>query len=228
MTAADFLVMRETGMKWCPTNTMSPEELSYGSRTRVWWNCEAGHRWRAAVYSVTEGSGCPYCAGKLASPGETDLATVRPDMLEEWDYELNDMSPTVILPSTHEKVWWKCGLGHSWQAAVFSRTREKGSGCPYCTGRKVLAGFNDLGTLQPKVAEQWHPTLNGELRPEDVTLGSNKKVWWRCRDGHVWQAAVFSRTRKKPAGCPVCAGTVRKRRKTAENPRRAGQNAVWV
>ena len=91
---------------------------------------------------------------------------------------------------------------------VFSRTREKRAGCPYCTGKKVLAGFNDLGTLRPELAEQWHPGLN-TLGPEDVTLGSNKKAWWRCKAGHVWQAAIYSRTRRKGTGCPVCAGNVR-------------------
>ena len=154
-------------------------------------------------------SRCPYCAGKRAIPGETDLATARPDLLEQWDYDKNQINPSEILPSSHEKAWWKCDKSHSWQAMVFSRTRENAAGCPYCTGRLVLAGFNDLATLKPKVAEEWYFPLNGELRPEDVSLGSNKKVWWQCRDGHVWKAAIYSRTRKKGTGCPVCAGQVK-------------------
>ena len=42
---------------------------------------------------------------------------------------------------------------------------------PYCAGRKVLAGFNDLATLAPEVACQWHTTLNGSLTPDMVTAG---------------------------------------------------------
>ena len=38
-------------------------------------------------------------------------------------------------------------------------------GCPYCAGRKVLPGFNDLAALRPDLAVQWHPTLNKGLRP---------------------------------------------------------------
>ena len=194
---------------WSKRNKILPTAVTARSHRRVWWVCEKGHEWEAVVGSVAaDGCGCPFCAGKRAVMGETDLATLRPDLLEQWDYERNTQSPEAILPSTYEKVWWKCSLGHSWQAMVFSRSREKRAGCPYCTGKKVLAGFNDLGTLQPKLAEQWHPTLN-VLKPEDVTLGSNKKVWWICSGGHVWQAAVYSRTRKKGTGCPVCAGTVR-------------------
>ena len=128
----------------------------------------------------------------------------------EWAPDLNTERIEDLKPHSRVKVWWRCGLGHSWQAVVFSRTREKASGCPYCAGRLVLPGFNDLATLKPKLAEQWYEPLNGELTPDRVTLGSNRKAWWRCGDGHVWQAAIYSRTRTRAAGCPVCAGTVKR------------------
>ena len=83
-----------------------------------------------------------------------------------------------------------------------------GSCCPYCTGKKVLPGFNDLATLEPKIAA-WHPTLNGTLTPEMVTLGSHRKVWWQCPEGHVWKAVVYSRAGPQKCGCPVCAGKVK-------------------
>lgn len=206
---------------WSKKNTLSPSEITAGSHKKVWWICEKGHEWDALVGTIAlEGSGCPYCAGKRAIPGETDLATVKPELLEEWDYEKNTVNPGEILPSTHEKAWWKCALGHSWQAVVFSRTREQSASCPYCTGRKVLPGFNDLATLKPKVAQEWYQPLNGELKPEDVTLGSNKKVWWQCSDGHVWQAYIYARARRKGTGCPVCAGVVKQRRSSIRDVQR--------
>lgn len=196
---------------WSEMNTIRPSQVTSGSQKSVWWVCDKGHNWQAEIVAVAVlGTLCPYCAGKLAIPGETDLATLHPDIMQQWDAEKNaSIDPTALLPSSHEKAWWKCQLGHSWQAAVFSRTRKKVAGCPYCAGKKVLPGFNDLATLKPNVAGEWHPGLNGVLRPEDVTLGSNKKVWWQCADGHVWQAAIYSRTRQKGTGCPVCAGMVK-------------------
>ena len=198
---------------WSKRNTVDPHSVTAGSHKKVWFLCERGHEWEARVdtYVFME-SGCPYCAGKRAMPGETDLATLRPDLMEQWDFEKNTLKPSEVTVASHDKAWWKCELGHSWSAIIFSRTRENGAGCPYCTGRRVLLGFNDLATLKPKLAEEWHKDLNGTLKPEDVTLGSNKKVWWQCRDGHVWQAAVYSRTRRKGTGCPVCAGTVKQSR----------------
>ena len=195
---------------WSRHNRLKPEKVTAGSKRKAHWICEKGHQWEATIESVVlEGCGCPYCAGKRAIPGETDLATVKPEIMSQWDYQRNTLDPSQILPYAHDKAWWICERGHSWQAVVFSRTKENSSGCPYCTGRKVLAGFNDLGTLKPGLAAEWHQPLNGELLPSDVTLGSNKKVWWRCCDGHVWQAAIYSRTRQRGSGCPVCAGTVK-------------------
>ena len=53
---------------------------------------------------------------------------------------------------------------------------QRGNGCPYCANRKVLVGFNDLATVQPLVAKEWHESLNGALTPEMVTAGSHKKA----------------------------------------------------
>ena len=64
---------------------------------------------------------------------------------------------------------------------------------------------NILKTLFPEIANEWHSTKNGELKPEDFTPGSNKKVWWLCPKGHEYDSRLGSRTRKeKPSGCPHC------------------------
>lgn len=55
--------------------------------------------------------------------------------------------------------------------------RSEGSGCPYCAGRKVLPGFNDLETLYPDVAAQWHREKNGPLSARDVYTGSKIRIW---------------------------------------------------
>lgn len=206
----------ERAALWHPTRNapLQLTDVSCGSHKRVWWQCDQGHEWQAKIYTVMkDGSGCPYCAGRRVVSGETDLLTLYPNVAAQWDSEKNGtLTPDMVLPSAHDKVWWRCELGHSWQAAVFSRTGHRSSGCPYCTGRKVLEGFNDLGTLMPTPAKEWHRTLNGTLTPAQVTPGSNKRVWWQCGEGHVWQAAVYSRTRRKGTGCPICAGTAKQKK----------------
>lgn len=176
--------------------------VSAGSTVNAWWRCPEGHSYQSVVYSRNAGTGCPYCAGKKVLRGYNDLATTDPELAAEWVDER--MNPTEINRGSHKVVRWKCALGHEYESPVFARVA--GNGCPYCTGRKVLAGFNDLATTHPKVAAQWNYDLNNELMPEMVTKGSNRKVWWKCSEGHTWQAAIFSRTRKKASDCPVCAG----------------------
>ena len=192
----------------CPQNT------SVHAKKKVWWRCDKGHSWQAPVNGVAGGgTRCPYCAGFKAIPGETDIATLFPEIAAEWDYDKNGtLIPSDVTAASHTSIWWKCALGHSYKSAPFSRTGHYKSGCPYCTGRKVLPGFNDLATLKPALASEWYQPFNGDLTPADVTLGSNKKVWWCCSDHHVWEACVFSRTRFKGSGCPVCAGVVKNRR----------------
>ena len=138
--------------------------------------------------------------------GENDLATVFPQLAAQWDTEKNgSLTPEAVSPNSNRRVWWKCEKGHAYCAVIAYRAQSS-SGCPYCANRKVLPGFNDLATLDPAVAKEWHPTLNGALTPEMVTVGSHRKVWWQCTCGHVWKAAIYPRTGKQRCGCPVCAG----------------------
>ena len=75
----------------------------------------------------------------------------------------------------------------------------------------MLPGFNDLATLEPTVAAQWHPVLNGTLTAQMVTAGSHRRVWWQCDDGHVWKAVIYARAGPQKCGCPVCAGVAKRR-----------------
>ena len=65
-----------------------------------------------------------------------------------------------------------------------------------------------LAETHPEVAKQWHPTLNGELTPNDLAAGSNKKVWWKCEKetDHEWESTVATRTRLKRSRCSICDG----------------------
>ena len=191
---------------------LTPQQVTAGTRRKVWWKCAKGHSWQASVASrVSQKTDCPVCGGKEVQRGFNDLASLYPALVGEWDAAKNGaLTPETVTPASNRKVWWRCPLGHSYLAIVASRTM-RGDDCPYCAGRKVLAGFNDLATREPVVAAQWHPTLNGGLTPEMVTTGSNRKVWWRCPLGHVWKAVIYSRAGTQRCGCPVCAGKGRRK-----------------
>ena len=50
-------------------------------------------------------------------------------------------------------------------ADVPAPAAAEGLGCPYCLGRKVLAGYNDLATTHPGIAAMWHPRMSKRLKP---------------------------------------------------------------
>jgi len=181
---------------------LSYERLTPGSEIKAWWNCEIGHSYQMPIAKRTNGRGCPFCSGKSVLPGFNDLVTKDPALAQEWHPTLNgDLKPQEISAGSHAKFWWQCSRGHSWQASIDNRGRNK-RGCPYCAGKAVLVGFNDLATTEPVLAAEWHPTLNLALSPQSVSRGSDQKVWWQCDEGHEWQMWVYARSGGH--GCPEC------------------------
>ncbi len=136
-------------------------------------------------------------------PGRS-LANRFPYIATQWHPTRNgDLTPDRVTAGIDKKVWWRCVQGHEWEAAVHPRTSQD-SGCPVCAGLNLLTGDDDLVTTSPGIAAQWHPTKNGDLTPDRVTAGSEIRVWWRCEQGHEWEAAVILRIYGS-FGCPVCA-----------------------
>ena len=191
-------------------NGLTPEDVMPNSSKKIWWKCSKGHEWLTTVANRSNGNGCPYCAGQKVLKGYNDLQTVNPTLAKEWNYEKNNgLTPADVMPNSKEKVWWKCSNGHEWQAVLYSR--NNGTGCPYCAGKKVLKGYNDLQTVNPTLAKEWNYEKNNGLTPADVMPNSNKKVWWKCRQGHEWQAMVINRN--KGRGCPECYREKRSKQK---------------
>ena len=70
-----------------------------------------------------------------------------------------------------------------------------------------MKGYNDLATVEPEIATQWHPVLNGSLTPQDVVAGCNRSVWWICPEGHVWRSKIRARVEQgQQLRCPICEG----------------------
>lgn len=181
---------------------LTPFDVVPHTHRKIWWRCDAGpdHVWLAAANKRMMGQGCPFCVGKKVSVTNS-LETV-PELVAQWHPTLNGcLTPDTVTCGSNENVWWKCNENteHVWRTLVNTRQRH---GCPFCVKNMVCVS-NSIASV-PELAAQWHPTLNGELRPEDVAAGTAKKIWWQCPEGydHVWEAA--GDTRRKGHGCPCC------------------------
>ena len=142
---------------------------------------------------------------RLIATGQT-LAALHPALAAEWDLTLNEgLTPHQVTPGSSRPVWWRCSKDprHAWRARIYSRT-ALGSGCAACLGRLTI-GAATLASDHPEIAEEWHPSRNGDLTPAAVVPRADLRIWWRCAGdpSHEWQATVLQRVRSG-SGCPVC------------------------
>lgn len=213
---------------WCKENNMEllkewnydknkkkPYEIPKSYKEKVFWKCAKGHEWAATVYNRVNGTGCPICnTGNNIKRNKISLEewclSNNSKLCEEWNYKKNDkVTPRTVTYGSHIKVWWKCSKGHEWQAQIKSRLYNHG--CPYCssTNKRAIPGVNDLETWcrnndKEYILKEWDYEKNGELYPVNVTRGSHKKIWWKCSQGHRWEAVIKDRTKLHGNKCPIC------------------------
>ena len=182
------------------------DKLTAASNVKVWWKCKkCGNSWLATIASQNDKHkkhGCPYCSGRFVIKGKNDLLSQHPDVVAEWDYDKNAIGPDEVSSNSAKKVWWKCEKGHEYKSSIVNRTKSKGTCCPYCSGNKVLKGFNDLAT-NPELLKEWDYSKN-TIKPDEVTKGTHKKIWWICSNNHSYEATIPAR--RRGTGCPYCSG----------------------
>lgn len=187
-----------------------PTSVTRRSKKKVWWECETvkSHLWQSTVFARDDGKGCLYCTGQLVETGVNDLATRFPEIAFQWNYQRNgQVDPRQVFARTGKKYWWRCSnyFDHEWKTSVSNRTREEGNGCPYCAGKTLLIGFNDLESKHPNIAALWNYEKNS-FPPSEVLAGSHKRVWWQCPASreHTWIVPIISLV--SGTRCPSCHG----------------------
>ena len=172
-----------------------PRTISKGSDKKLNWKCSQGHGFVSTVANRVKGSGCPYCAGRKALSGFNDMATTHPSLARQAD----GWDPRQYLAGTATQLSWKCDFGHRWITTGNARV-SKESGCPVCSNKKIVAGVNDLATVNPDLATEadgWDPSI--------VAPKSNAKRPWICPKftDHRWVESISNRA--KGRGCPFCS-----------------------
>lgn len=198
-----FTTHPELRAEWSSANSLNPKKVGAWSSKKASWRCTEGedHDYVSGIVHKINGGRCPHCTkGKVLS-GFNDLLTLEPRLASEISTESPKNASEVTLGSSVKLLWTCPDHHHQYWAAVSARVR--GRGCPYCAGKKVLAGFNDFATKRPDLVAEWHS--DNELKPTELTAGADKKVKWVCPEDseHVYIMEVY---RRKERGCPYCAG----------------------
>lgn len=194
-------LMPDLAAEWSTKNPIPAASVGIGSHKKAVWKGKCGHEWEAVIRSRTAGAGCPYCSHNKVLTGFNDLDYLFPRIAREWSTANLPLLPWQVTAFSNTKVWWICEKGHEWEALI--STRSYGSQCPYCSGIKVLPGYNDLETTHPQLTKEWS-AKNGRLSPDLLNQRSVQNVWWHCNTcGNEYRAVIKSRV--QGLCCPVCA-----------------------
>lgn len=179
------------------------------------WKCSQNHTWKRSFAEELKSRGCGKCLGIDVWEGNNDLLSQFPKVAAEIAYDLNkqqegflSVSPEKVHKHSALDSWWRCQeYGHTWRTKVEKRTRE-GTGCPFCSDRRVWPGFNDLWTRRPDLVNEIDFDKHPGLDPKKLLWVSHDLLNWRCDQDHKWPAQLHlrsSNSNRKPTGCPNCA-----------------------
>ena len=159
-------------------------EITAGSGKRLTFVCpKCKQEFKATtynvVYSVNKGfTGCPICAGRKVVPGINDLASQCKKvaaMLSEKDKHF----AFEVTVGSGRKLTFVCpDCKQKFEATICSVVRaveNSNTGCPVCTGKKVVPGINDLASQCPKAAAMW--SSKNKKAASEVTARNAKKAW---------------------------------------------------
>ena len=193
------LLYPDLAKEWHPEKNgeLLPADIKPKSNKKIWWQCNERHAWQSPPNNRIKGSGCPYCYGRFPTK-ENNLAVRHPEILNEWDYEKNKgLDPHEVTPRNNKKVWWRCSKGHSWQATINNRTKNK-SGCPDCFKARPKKLKHSLADMKRVAASKGGKCLSSEYQ------GLRIKLRWQCSEGHEWET-IPDKLLYKNSWCPVCA-----------------------
>ncbi len=216
----------------CWDSELNSDKLSdhlMGDTDIRFWRCiECGKTFERQIYVMCrKGSthACEPCSKKIGSRikyrGMTEsgnnLLDEFPEVAKWWDYRNNPDRPEDNMPNSERERSWICSkCGKSYKSRIIVRTRNGGNTeCSACGKKRggeknrvnaLKNGENTLASKYPGLAKEWHPTLNGNLKPSDIPPQYDRKVWWYCdKCGQGWQREPMTRIRGDK-GCPYCTG----------------------
>lgn len=209
----------EIASQWHPTlnKDVTPSKVLPTSSLSVWWKCDKGedHVWKRVIDHRTHPRSpiedkCPFCSG--VDTKSISLATCRPDLAAEWDYERNEgLTPENVSKSSAKMVWWTCPKGHHYQCTVYNRGSTHNTNCPICSGRQVVDATKL--TSNRALMDLVDFSKNRDVDWERVSVLSKKQLFWRCpeslfdpqKKNHLWKCSIHDMVSLYDCECPFCS-----------------------
>lgn len=192
---------------------ISPYDYLPDSAASVHWNClDCGGIYTASIRDEVAGTAeCPYCTGRKPLKGFNTFGDKYPELAKMWA-DSNSDTPYDYLPKSSLYKKWTCPTcGGTFGVRIKDMVSGE-TGCPYCSGKKVLPGFNSFKVKHPDLMTEWDTIANYLLAdPDEVGDRSQQKVWWVCQNNpdHRYPMSIASRLmfqKRQREACPYCKG----------------------
>lgn len=179
-------------------NPDSPGDYTFSSNQYAHWKCSQGHQWQALINNRSHTNyGCPMCAKSRSREKLPTLTASTSKIIHFWDWEQNTgagLDPSKLTCGSGKVAHFTCdqcslSQPHTWTAVIQSVVR--GSGCPYCSSKRVCM-CNSLLTLRPDLAAEWCYALN-EGTPDEYIAKSHAEVWWENDARGTWKQKINDR-----------------------------------
>lgn len=191
-------------------NKNTPKDVSYGTNESYWFKCgknkgHASELKRLSSITVENTFKCNQCNSFYQWCTDND----RQDVVNRWDYELNECSPIDISYKTHKKFWFKCSIHPEHKSELksidnFTSGSEGSICCHQCNSIAQWLLDNNMNILL-----YWDYEKN-DKSPWEVNYGSKSKFWFKCsnkkHDSYLVKCNNFTGRGQR---CPKCTETAK-------------------
>ena len=195
----------ELAAEWAENNGRKVDSVFRDANLSALWICPTCHG--EYSYPVAErkvgDDACPYCRGARVLSGFNDLKTTDPELAAEWS-ENNERDVETVRRDMSSPALWICPTCHGEYSYPVVERKVGDDACPYCRGKRVLSGFNDLKTTDPELAAEW--SENNERDVETVRHSMTLRALWVCPTCHGEYSYPVAKREAGDNACPYCRG----------------------
>lgn len=106
----------------------------------------------------------------------------RQDVLDRWDYELNNCFPSEICYSSKGKFWFRCPINkHNSELKDINSFIHKSRGSINCKACNSFAQWGIDNICRDFLEKYWDYNKNKNINPWQIDKGSTKKVYINCQ-----------------------------------------------
>ena len=194
---SDMLKKKKSFYEWCiennnedilrrwnyELNKCSPKDVTYSTKRKYWFKCDKHPEHKSEIKclgSFTSGNKGVMICSQCNSFEQWCIDNNRTDILESWEYELNNCKPIEVPHGTIKKYWFRCYNNDKYEIKQKSILTITSGGCNVNKRYKSFKQWCEENNRYDAL-ERWDYEMNN-CSPEDIPYSINKSFWFKCGD----------------------------------------------